>query len=258
MFMLQRIICLSNALFCRNLSSAGLDGRTMMRLCPGLVDSLLWTVRSAQGKNDVDNKAVENSVCILRNLSYRLEAEVSVVWRHYHKYYTSVYYILVLIFNFNDVMSFGKSFNGDNIACYHIYWNTFSTHNHTSRALVLVILNSPNAVQVSPEIKYGEKEDWRSRGLGGGQYRRRAAQSEEKKGKRGSKKGKVKDVHVTPLPEHNSGVGLLWQPVVVRIYLDLLLECSNPETLEGAAGALQNLTACSWEPAQVTNNLIMW
>ena len=35
------------------------------------------------------------------------------------------------------------------------------------------------------------------------------------------------------------------------MYLDLLLECSNPETLEGAAGALQNLTACSWEPAQV-------
>ena len=37
---------------------------------------------------------------------------------------------------------------------------------------------------------------------------------------------------------------------VVRVYLDLLLECSNPETLEGAAGALQNLTACSWEPAR--------
>ena len=49
-----------------------------MRSCTGLVDSLLWTVRAAQGKNDVDNKAVENSVCILRNLSYRLEAEVSV------------------------------------------------------------------------------------------------------------------------------------------------------------------------------------
>ena len=56
---------------------------------------------------------------------------------------------------------------------------------------------------------------------------------------------------VTPLPDHTSGVGLLWQTGVVRVYLDLLLECSNPETLEGAAGALQNLTACSWEPAQV-------
>ena len=61
----------------------------------------------------------------------------------------------------------------------------------------------------------------------------------------------LQNVTVTPLPEHNTGVGLLWQPAVVRVYLDLLLECSNPETLEGAAGALQNLTACSWEPAQV-------
>ena len=56
---------------------------------------------------------------------------------------------------------------------------------------------------------------------------------------------------MTPLPDHTAGVGLLWQSGVVRVYLDLLLECSNPETLEGAAGALQNLTACSWEPAQV-------
>ena len=54
-----------------------------------------------QGKNDVDNKAVENSVCILRNLSYRLESEVS------------------------------------------------------------------------PEHKYGQVEDWRSRGLGGGQFKRK-------------------------------------------------------------------------------------
>ena len=46
-------------------------------------------------------------------------------------------------------------------------------------------------------------------------------------------------------------MGLLWQPSVVRVYLDLLLECSNPETLEGAAGTLQNLTAPNWEPAQV-------
>ena len=65
-----------------------------------------------------------------------------------------------------------------------------------------------------------------------------------------SKKHKGKE-NATPLPEHTNGVGLLWQPGVVRVYLDLLLECSNPETLEGAAGTLQNLTACSWEPAQV-------
>ncbi|XP_063685934.1 catenin delta-2-like isoform X3 [Bolinopsis microptera] len=169
-----------NATGClKNLSSAGLEGRTLLRLCHGLVDSLLWTVRSAQGKNDVDNKAVENAVCILRNLSYRLEAEVA------------------------------------------------------------------------PEVKYGAGDDWRSRGLGGGQFRRKTPEEGKKK-----KKGKGREVNVTPLPDHTAGVGLLWQSGVVRVYLDLLLECSNPETLEGAAGALQNLTACSWEPAQAIRETV--
>ncbi len=40
---------------------------------------------------------------------------------------------------------------------------------------------------------------------------------------------------------------LLWQPEVVRVYLALLSDCSNPETLEAAAGAIQNLAACEWQ-----------
>lgn len=39
---------------------------------------------------------------------------------------------------------------------------------------------------------------------------------------------------------------LLWQPEVVSVYLPLLSDCSNPETLEAAAGAIQNLAACDW------------
>jgi hypothetical protein len=31
--------------------------------------------------------------------------------------------------------------------------------------------------------------------------------------------------------------------------LNLLSNCSNPETLEGAAGAIQNLSACYWQPS---------
>lgn len=71
-----------------------------------------------------------------------------------------------------------------------------------------------------------------------------------------SKKQKGKE-NASPMPEHTTGVGLLWQPTVVRTYLDLLLECSNPETLEGAVGALQNLTAPSWQPAEVSDNSIL-
>jgi hypothetical protein len=35
------------------------------------------------------------------------------------------------------------------------------------------------------------------------------------------------------------------------VYLPLLRECTNPETLEAAAGAVQNLAACEWEPAEI-------
>lgn len=47
----------------------------------------------------------------------------------------------------------------------------------------------------------------------------------------------------------NRGMDLLWQPEVVQSYLALLSNCSNPETLEGAAGAIQNLAACYWQPS---------
>ena len=40
---------------------------------------------------------------------------------------------------------------------------------------------------------------------------------------------------------------MLWQPEAVGVYLPLLSDCSNPETLEAAAGAIQNLAACEWE-----------
>lgn len=42
---------------------------------------------------------------------------------------------------------------------------------------------------------------------------------------------------------------VLLQFQVVQPYLNLLSNCSNPETLEAAAGAIQNLAACYWQPS---------
>lgn len=53
----------------------------------------------------------------------------------------------------------------------------------------------------------------------------------------------------SPRTEPIKGMELLWQPEVVQSYLSLLQSCSNPETLEAAAGALQNLAACYWQPS---------
>nr|XP_032807681.1 catenin delta-2-like isoform X2 [Petromyzon marinus] len=67
---------LTNTTGClRNVSSAGEDARKRMRECEGLVEALLGIIRSALGTSGVNSKVVENAVCVLRNLSYRLEAE---------------------------------------------------------------------------------------------------------------------------------------------------------------------------------------
>uniref|UniRef100_A0A8B9KUD5 ARVCF delta catenin family member b n=1 Tax=Astyanax mexicanus TaxID=7994 RepID=A0A8B9KUD5_ASTMX len=46
--------------------------------------------------------------------------------------------------------------------------------------------------------------------------------------------------------EPTKGYELLYQPEVVRLYLSLLTESQNYNTLEAAAGALQNLSAGQW------------
>ncbi|ELV10923.1 Plakophilin-2 [Tupaia chinensis] len=69
----------------RNMSSAGPDGRKVMRRCEGLIDSLVHYVRGTIADYQPDDKATENCVCILHNLSYQLEAELP------EKYSQSIY-----------------------------------------------------------------------------------------------------------------------------------------------------------------------
>ncbi len=57
----------------RNLSSAGDHGRHKLRECEGLVDSIMYLMKKAIDSSNIDNKSVENCVCVLRNLSYRIQ-----------------------------------------------------------------------------------------------------------------------------------------------------------------------------------------
>lgn len=57
----------------RNVSSAGMEARKKLRECHGLVESLIHTLRTAIDQNNVDNKPIENCVCTLRNLSFRIQ-----------------------------------------------------------------------------------------------------------------------------------------------------------------------------------------
>ncbi|XP_047206484.1 catenin delta-2 isoform X4 [Girardinichthys multiradiatus] len=167
---------LRNATGClRNVSSAGEEARRRMRECDGLTDALLYVIQISLGSSEIDSKTVENCVCILRNLSYRLAAETS----HGQQ---------------------GGLEELDGLLC------------------------DANGCESESSGCWGKKKK--------------------------KKKGVDQWDGVSPFPdtaEPPKGVQMLWHPTIVKPYLTLLSECSNPDTLEGAAGALQNLAAGSWK-----------
>ncbi|XP_018418172.1 PREDICTED: plakophilin-3 isoform X4 [Nanorana parkeri] len=62
--------------FLRNLSSASEETRQKMRDCPGMVDTLVGYINQVLQAGKSEDKSVENAVCVLRNLSYRLYDEL--------------------------------------------------------------------------------------------------------------------------------------------------------------------------------------
>lgn len=74
-----------NATGClRNLSCGQKEQRDAMRSCPGLIDSLLSYTQSCVAEENPDDKSVENSTCILHNLTYQLEAEARECFSNYY------------------------------------------------------------------------------------------------------------------------------------------------------------------------------
>ncbi|XP_701001.5 splicing regulator ARVCF [Danio rerio] len=167
----------------RNVSSDGAEARQRLRECDGLVDALLHALYSAVAKRDINNKSVENCVCILRNLSY-----------HVHK----------------EVPGAEK---------FHIQ---AASHNAKPAG---------HHKKDKPDCFGGRttKEEWFH------QCKRHGAVE---------KKSGGADLPKRSLPMR--GLELLYQPEVVRLYLSLLKLSQNHNTLEAAAGALQNLSAGHW------------
>ncbi|XP_052411763.1 ARVCF delta catenin family member b isoform X20 [Carassius gibelio] len=163
----------------RNVSSDGAEARRRLRECEGLVDALLHALQSAVGKKDMDNKSVENCVCIMRNLSY-----------HVHK----------------EVPGAEKFLD-------------------------------PSALQ-GPGSAGTQRKKNDDAGCFGGK---------KAKGRKNGEHDKNYDTLDLPKrTEPTKGFELLYQPEVVRLYLSLLTESQNYNTLEAAAGALQNLSAGQW------------
>ncbi|VIO86610.1 Uncharacterized protein BM_BM7227 [Brugia malayi] len=157
----------------RNVSAASSSARKILRGCPGLVESLVHYLHGAVSRNQIDARTVENVVCTLRNLSYRIQ-EV-------------------------------KDKNYD-----------------------------PKA-----DFKATQRERGKSA----------PSESPKNKKKESSKKKKIGQHTAVNVSESMVGAELLWQPQLVKLYLKLLQETSNPEILEASAGAIQNLAACQFEPS---------
>ncbi|XP_078270879.1 plakophilin-3-like [Rhinoraja longicauda] len=62
--------------YIRNLSSGKMETRQKMRQCKGLVDSLVHYILHCVDIDKTADKSLENSTCVLRNLSYRLYEEI--------------------------------------------------------------------------------------------------------------------------------------------------------------------------------------
>uniref|UniRef100_A0A8B9HT92 Plakophilin 3 n=1 Tax=Astyanax mexicanus TaxID=7994 RepID=A0A8B9HT92_ASTMX len=60
----------------RNLSSINEKTRQQMRETHGLVDALVGYIQRSLDESSVEDKGVENCVCVLRNLSYQLYSEI--------------------------------------------------------------------------------------------------------------------------------------------------------------------------------------
>ncbi|KAK6053155.1 Armadillo/beta-catenin-like repeat protein, partial [Cooperia oncophora] len=57
----------------RNISAANAAARKRLRACPNLIEGLVHFLTIAIQRNQVDSQSVENVVCLLRNLSYRIQ-----------------------------------------------------------------------------------------------------------------------------------------------------------------------------------------
>ncbi|EGT42064.1 CBN-JAC-1 protein [Caenorhabditis brenneri] len=148
----------------RNVSAASQNARRKLRDVPNLIEALVHFLTHSIQRNQVDSPTVENAVCLLRNLSYRIQEVVDP--------------------NYDPA----------------------SAHLNTK--------NMKHAASPKPKKKEKEK-----------------------------KKNDKNPKNIA------TGPSVLWQPHVVKLYLKLLQDSSNIETLEASAGAIQNLAACQFPPS---------
>ncbi|KAF3836042.1 hypothetical protein F7725_028600 [Dissostichus mawsoni] len=203
----------------RNVSSAGEEARRRMRECDGLTDALLYVIQTSLGSSEIDSKCRDVSLNGIKHKSQTLN---------------------VFLFNFNFLFL---------LPLLPGFISPDSLYLQTVENCVCILRNL--SYRLAAETSHGqqvglEELDGLLCDANGRDGESSGCWGKKKKKKKGSDQWDG----VGPFPdtaEPPKGVQMLWHPTIVKPYLTLLSECSNPDTLEGAAGALQNLAAGSWK-----------
>uniref|UniRef100_A0A452R5H8 ARVCF delta catenin family member n=1 Tax=Ursus americanus TaxID=9643 RepID=A0A452R5H8_URSAM len=227
----------------RNVSSDGAEARRRLRECEGLVDALLHALQSAVGRKDTDNKSVENCVCIMRNLSYHVHKEVPGADRYQEAEPGPP-----------GGAAGSQRRRRDDAGCFggkkaKEHLKTLRCPGGSTPPCLHTVLTGNCWGQVPGSTFSG-------RAWGGAAHSGSSPLSCASSGRpeewfhQGKKDGEMdRNFDTLDLPKRTEaakGFELLYQPEVVRLYLSLLTESRNFNTLEAAAGALQNLSAGNW------------
>lgn len=258
----------------RNISSAGAHARKQLRDCDRLVESLFFIINTSISRNEVENKLVENGVCILRNLSYRCQETQDPDYdKHYYSQNTSQTDSLTNSIH-NSPSSPSSSANlttslveqvsskvGNNIGCFSFVKKSSKSKSKSSFLSLRNSNNSSNSANNQNESSsIQEISNNRSTlppphhasNLQPGSSSSMVRTSTQVDGFNNNVSSMLDPSGMSTITvgtQEAQGKDLLWQTDVVKPYLALLSGCSNSETLEAAAGAIQNLAACFWQPS---------
>lgn len=256
----------------RNISSAGAHARKQLRDCEGLIESLFFMINSSISRNDVENKLVENCVCILRNLSYRCQETQDPDYdKHYYTNNSSQTDSATNSMQ-NSPSSPSSSANlttslvgqvssrvTDNLGCFSFARRSRSkskskssflstSKNDSSTSRTDQSKNSINDRRTTALLPPHHPSNLHSNGQSSTMIRTSTQIDGFNNSSATLPRSGISNI-TNPNAVQQSGKDLLWQPDVVKPYLALLSGCSNSETLEAAAGAIQNLAACYWQPS---------
>lgn len=258
----------------RNISSAGAHARKQLRDCEGLIESLFFIINTSISRNDVENKLVENCVCILRNLSYRCQETQDPDYdKHYYTNNSQSDSATNSMQNSPSSPSSSANLTTslvgqvssrvtDNLSCFsfgrrsrqkskssflsgrnnssNVQADQSTSQSNESRTATLLPPHHPSNLQANGQSSTMVRTSTQLDGFNSSSNATLPRSGLSSIGNQPTNNNNIAQSH---------GKDLLWQPDVVKPYLSLLSGCSNSETLEAAAGAIQNLAACYWQPS---------